>query len=208
MAAWIPIIMAAASILGSAAQRRAQERANQQRANQDQANRDQQSTQSDNAVRLQAENLWRQSQNDRAQIGLQAPSTRTRQALLGSMLQHARSTRVTAPPGIRMGQVSGGLDIDSLINAAARGAGGTLQRQATTALETGSDVPIYTDPRAALRPSTTSAGYLRPGGLETGLSTASLLASIIAGIGQARGNGASTPNAVRPPQTPFPDEDI
>lgn len=187
--------LTAAQLLAAAGQGLANERQNQN-ANALTAAQLQQGAQSaNNATLLQALGLNRQAENDRARIGMEAPSTRTRQALLGSLLQHARSTRVTPPSGIRMGAVSGGVDLDALINAAARGAGGTLQRQATTALETGSDVPAPMEATSRLTPVGAATPYRNAGGLESAVTGGGLLAALLSTLARqnGRGNGASRP---------------
>lgn len=191
-------IIAGAQILGPMLSRGGQgassERTNQNNFAADQARLNLQAGQANNQNQLAAGAQNESALMNRSQLGMQAPSTRTRQALLGSLIQNARTARVTPPSGIRMGTVTGGLDLDTLLNAAARQAGGTLQRQATSALESGSDVPAFTDARAGLTPVSGSMQYQQPGRMESILSGGGILASLIGALGSAaQGNGASRP---------------
>lgn len=115
---------------------------------------------------------------NRAQLGMQAPNVRMKQALLGSLIQNMQSAKITPPSGIRMGQMTGGIDPSSLLNAGARAGGGEMQRQALMALLTKSDVPAATD---FVRDGTVAGpqmgGYKKPGGMETALSLIGLLGS-------------------------------
>lgn len=115
---------------------------------------------------------------NRAQLGMQAPNVRMKQALLGSLIQNMQSAKVTPPSGIRMGQVSGGVDPSSLLNAGARAGGGEMQRQALMALLTKSDVPAATD---FVRDGTVAApqmgGFKQAGRGESLMSLLGLLGS-------------------------------
>lgn len=190
-------ILAGASLLGpllsKAGGGAASERGNQNdfllRQNQQQ----QQGYQFDMQALLQALQQNERGKMDRAQMGIQAPQARMKQALLGSLLQNAKTARYTPPPGVRMGTVSGGLDLDTLINAMARKAGGTMQTQATQALETGSDVPAYEDATARLQKSPTPGAYKGAGGLESILSGGGMLASLIGGLGAMKGGRKPDP---------------
>lgn len=180
MPAWlIPALMAGGSILGKAGQGASQER---QSANNFQLQNNQlaqSAHNSDMQALLSALAQNERGKMDRAQLGMQAPQTRTRQALLGSILQNARGARVQAPAGIRMGNISGGaFDLDALLSQA-RGAGRTLNQQATTALETGSDIPAYEDATARLSKSPTPTGYQKAGKLEGLLSGGGLLGALL-----------------------------
>lgn len=115
---------------------------------------------------------------NRAQLGMQAPNVRMKQALLGSLIQNMQSAKITPPSGIRMGQMTGGIDPSSLLNAGARAGGGEMQRQALMALLTKSDVPAATDfVKDGTVAAPTMGGYKNPGKLESALSLASLLGS-------------------------------
>lgn len=95
---------------------------------------------------------------DRAEMGLRAPGQRTRQAVLGSLLQNLQPMNIQAPAGVRMGQVSGGLS-PALLNPQARQAGGELQRQALMALMNKSDVPAPTNyPQSGMLPAPSYRG--------------------------------------------------
>lgn len=188
MPAWLlPALMGVGAIASKAGSGASKERENANDFQLRQNQLTQQAHQSDVSSLLEA---LRQNENakiTRAQLGLQAPSARAKQALLGSLMANARTARVTPPAGIRMGHISGGVDLDALL-AHARGAGRTLNTQATSALESGSDVPAYEDATARLTKSPASAGYQKAGAMESLLS---LLGLVGAGAGvykQARGN--------------------
>lgn len=187
--------LTAAQLLASAAQGASRERQNQNANALAQAQLQQGAQNSNNASLLQALGLNQQAENTRAQMAMNAPSTRTRQALLGSLLQNARNTQITPPPGIRMGQISGGFDLNSLINPAARGAGRTLQSQATAALESGSDVPAPMDATSRLSTVGATTPYRNAGGLESVLTGGGMLAALLGTLARqnTRGNGASSP---------------
>ena len=125
---------------------------------------------------------------NRAQLGLQAPNVRAKQAILGSMLQQLQSARVTPPAGVTMGQLSGGIDPSRLLNPAARAGGADLQRQALMALLTKSDVPAPTDfvRHGTIAPPSASQ-YKGAGKLESILSALGLLGSAAGGLGEAAG---------------------
>lgn len=192
MAAWLlPALMMGGSLLGKAGKGAAQERQNQ---NQFQLQNNQLAQSAHNAdtnAMLAALQQNEGAKMNRAQLGISAPQARMKQALLGSLIQNARTARYTPPAGVRMGQVSGGFDLDTLINALGRKAGGTMQAQATSALETGSDIPAYEDATSRLRSSPVPSGYKKPGMLETLLSVAGMV-----------GGGAGVANSLRnmPPE--------
>lgn len=176
MPAWLlPALMMGGSMLGKAGKGAADERARQNNFQLQNNQLAQSAHNADMSTMLSAMQQNEGARMNRAQLGITAPSARMKQALLGSLIQNARTARYTPPPGVRMGQVSGGFDLDTLINALGRQAGGTLQGQATRALETGSDVPAFEDATARLRPSPTPAGYKKPGVFETIMSIAGLV---------------------------------
>jgi len=180
MPAWlIPALMGAGTLLGKAGQGAAAERQNANNFRLQQNQLAQSAHNSDMQAMLSALAQNERAKQDRAQLGITAPQARTRQALLGSILSNAKGFRVQPPAGIRMGQVSGGaFDLDALLSGA-RGAGRTLNAQATKALETGSDVPAYEDATARLRPSPTAGGYQKAGALEGLLSGGGLLGALL-----------------------------
>lgn len=99
----------------------------------------------DQSARTALTNTQEGAVMDRAKMGVNAPMARAKQSLIGSILQNLQSAKITAPAGIRMGQMSGGLDPSSLLNAGARQGGAEMQRQALMALMNKSDVPAQTD---------------------------------------------------------------
>lgn len=158
----------------------------------------QQGHQTDIMALMQALGLNERATMDRAKLKIDAPQSRARQALFGSMLANAQSSKVTPPAGIRMGTVTGGMSDISGLLANARGSGRALASQAQTAIETGSDVPAYTDATSRLTSSPTSTGYQKPGGFESAASTSSLLASLLAAAAKQRKSGQPTTNLGAP----------
>ena len=186
MPAWLlPALMAGGQLLGKAAGGASKEREGQNNFQLQQNQLNQSAHQSNQSNLLNAMQQNEMAKLQRAKLGIEAPQARTKQALLGSLLQNARTARYTPPRGIRMGQVSGGFDLDALINALGRKAGGTLQSQAISALESGSDVPAYEDATARLTQAPTPGGYKKAGTLESVLSGAGLLSGLLGGIGGA-----------------------
>lgn len=188
MPAWLlPALMMGGQILGKAGGGASKERQN---ANQFQLQNNQLAQSAHNADTSAMLSAMQQNEGakmNRAQLGITAPSARMKQALLGSLIQNARTAKYTPPAGVRMGQVSGGFDLDTLINALGRKAGGTLQSQATSALETGSDVPAYEDATARLAKSPVPGGYQRAGKMESLMSGGGLLAGLLGAVMQAKG---------------------
>lgn len=145
---------------------------------------------------LNALNQNEQAKQSRAQLGVNAPNARAKQALLGSLMANAQTTKYQPPPGVRMG--SGGIDLSSLLSGA-RTAGRDLSAQATKAIQTGSDVPAYTDATSQLTKNPTPTQYQGAGKVETILSLLGLLGSGVgaynsmaggAGAGGAAGGGS------------------
>lgn len=194
----LPLIaMAAAGYMASrAAKGAADERA---KKNQYTLQRDelaQRGNTADMTALLNALNQNEQAKLNRAQLGVNAPNARAKQAILGSLMQNAQSTKYQAPPGVRVG--GGGIDLGKLLSGA-RQAGGALSSQATTALQTGSDVPAYTDAASQLTKNPTPTPYQNAGKVETILSLLGLLGSGVgaynsmsggAGSGGAAGGGS------------------
>lgn len=180
-------------LLGKAAGGASSERQNQNDYALRQAQLTQQGHQFDTSAGLQAAGMNERATLDRANLGIQAPQQRARQALLGSLLKNAKSTKVTPPDGIRMGQVSGGINDISGLLADARDAGGMLAGNATKAIETGSDVPAYMDVTSQLAKSPDAPSYQGAGKLESLLSGGSSLAAILAAVLQGKGGGGKDP---------------
>ncbi len=143
----------------------------------------QQGHQSDISALLQASQLNESATRDRAQMAVNAPNARAKQALLGSLLANAQTTRYQAPPGVRVG--SGGIDLSSLLSGA-RQAGRDLSSQATRAIQAGSDVAGYTDATSRLSSSPKPTGYQTPGKMESTMSGVGTTASLLAALMQAR----------------------
>lgn len=189
MPAWLPIIMGLSAVAGKAGGGAAAERQSKNNFQLQQNQLAQSAHNADMQALLAALAQNERGKMDRAQLGIQAPQARTRQALLGSILANAKGMRVQPPSGIRMGNVSGGaFDLDALLSNA-RGAGRTLNQQATAALESGSDIPAYEDATARLSKSPTPGGYQKAGKLEGLLSLLGLVGAGAGAVQGARGGG-------------------
>lgn len=164
-------------LFGGAAKGQAQERAGQ---NDYAAQQNQQALSKYGIDQSARQNLLGQQEQatlNRAQMGVSAPQARAKQALLGSLLQNLQSAKVTAPSGIRMGSISGGLN-PSAISAATRAGGGELEKQALMALLTKSDVPAATDfVKDGTVAGPQSVGYKTAGTGESLMSLLGLLGS-------------------------------
>lgn len=186
----LPAILAGASLLGPLLSKggkgAASERFNQNDYQLRQNQQAQGAHQFDVQALLQALQQNERGTMDRAQLGISAPQARAKQALLGSLMQNMQSVKARPPAGVRMG--GGGIDLSALLSGARR-AGGALNSQATTALETKSDIPAFTDATARLTKSPTPAGYKGAGKLESVLSGGGLLASLIGGLGSLKKPG-------------------
>lgn len=185
MALPLMAIAAGAGILGKlfggAAKGQAQERGNQNNFTQTQNQQALSKYGVDQGARTSLSNLQEGATMNRANLGIQAPQARMKQALLGSMLQNLQSAKVSAPSGIRMGSISGGLDPSTLLSAATRAGGGEMEKQALMALLTKSDVPSATDyVNSGKVEDPTLQNYQTPGKGES-------LLSLLGGIGSAGG---------------------
>ena len=190
--------------LGGGGRGAAQERGNQNTFNlsQDALRNSQYSTQQQ--ALLQLLGLTEQGLAGRARLGLDAPGQRTRQAVLGSLLQNVQPFQVTPPPGVRMGNVSGGMS-PALLNKDARAAGGELQRQALMALLTKSDVPPMPDTSKTILNPPQLSNYQRAGGGESILSLLGLIGSGLGAAGFGMGGGSAPqgwPPFMTPPYNP------
>lgn len=183
-------------LMGKGGEGAAKERTNQNdfQQQQNQLANQQFNTQQNAATNLAG--LDEKATMDRANLGISAPSARMKQALLGSLLQNYQSRSVEAPAGIRMGKVSGGLDLSTIADAVKAG-GGELLRQGLDALYSKSDVPMaanYSQSAKVAAPSL--GGYQGAGKMESVLSGGGLLGSLLGSIAElSKGNGASTPGA-------------
>ncbi len=173
-------------IMGKGAEGSAAERTNKNdfQTRQNQLANQQYTTQQNAATSLAG--LQENATMNRAQMGVTAPSARMKQALLGSLLQNYQPRSVSAPAGIRMGNVSGGLDL-SAISQAAKGGGGELERQALDALFSKSDVPGATDYQTSGRVAPPKLdGYQGAGAFESVLSGGGLLGSLLGTIAEIK----------------------
>lgn len=184
----LPLVMAGASLLGPLLSKGGKG-AQEERSNQNDAayNRDrlaQSAHQTDTSALLQALQQNEKGTMDRAQMGISAPQARAKQALLGSLLSNAQTVR--APNG--MG--GNGIDLSALLSGA-RTAGGELTSQATKALQTGSDIPAFTDATSRLTKAPSPTPYQQPGKMESILSGGGLLASLLSAASPLmKGRGA------------------
>jgi hypothetical protein len=119
----------------------------------------------------------------RAQLGITAPTARTKQALLGSLIQNMQPVSFGDTGRVKVPTMTGGLT-PAAISEATRGAGGELERQAIDALLSGSDMPSDTDFQAARLPAPQVTPYQGPGTGESILSglgaSSSMLQAILA----------------------------
>jgi hypothetical protein len=182
--ALLPLLLGGASVVGKlfggAAKGASDERTQRNNFTNDAAGRETQQYGIEQSARSQLAQLLEQASMNRAQMGVQAPSARTKQAILGSLLQHMKPVSVTPPKGVRMGQVSGGLNVSALSPLAG---GGELERQALMALLTKSDVPSMPDTSGTIVGRPGAPTYAQPGKLESVLSGGSLLAALLGGVG-------------------------
>ena len=123
---------------------------------------------------------------NRAQMGIQAPNARMKQALLGSLLQNYQNRQIEAPAGIRVGKITGGLDLGAMSQAVRDGAGG-FSADALAALKNHSDVPAATDyMKSGMLTPPSMAGYDGPGKLESVLSGGGLLGGLLGAIAEIK----------------------
>lgn len=171
-------------LFGGAAKGASQERAGQNNATQNQNHvlNQQYGIQQGAATNLAG--LQERATMDRAQMGVQAPSARMRQAVLASLIQNTRGAQIAPPAGVNMAKLSGGLTPDSL-SAATRAGGSELEKQALLALLTKSDVPGATDyQQSGMVSSPTMGGYKDAGKMESLMSVLGLLGGTAGAIGE------------------------
>lgn len=135
---------------------------------------------------------------NRARLGLEAPTIRARQSVLGSMMENMQPVTVSnMNPRLagRVPQIQGGMT-PAVLSDTTRAHGRDLQRAALEAQFTGSDIPAATDfqsgildaPamvdfRSGLLAPPQLQGYKDAGGMEKFLGGAGLLGSVLGGIG-------------------------
>lgn len=121
---------------------------------------------------------------NRAQLGLQAPTVRARQSILGSMMENMQPVTVSGlPEGLRghVPTISGGLT-PAMLSDTTRAHGKELQRAALAAQMSGSDIPGATDFKSGILDAPTMPGYQTAGRTESALGTGGLLGSIMGTI--------------------------
>jgi hypothetical protein len=136
----------------------------------------------------------------RSELGMRAPNVRTRQSIIGSLLQEMQPVSFGNLGRVRPPSVSGGLT-PAALNADARRTGSILQSQAIQALLDGSDVPDMVDvPNApnfqdSIVEPPDLTPFQEPGAAETGLSWlgtgGSLMQSIMKNL-RRQGSGNTT----------------
>lgn len=192
----LPLLLGGAAVasklFGGGAQGAASERAQRNNFATDAAGRETQQYGIEQSARSQLAQLLESAALNRARMGVEAPSARTKQAILGSLLQNMKPVTVTPPKGVRMGQVSGGLNVSAL-SPLARAGGGELERQALMALLTKSDIPAMPDTSSTLVARPGAPKYAQPGKLESVLSGGSLLAALLGAAGTLKGAGGAKP---------------
>lgn len=186
----IMAVMAGASLLGKmmgkGGEGAAQERGNQNdfQQRQNQLANQQYSTQQGAATNLSG--LQEKATMDRAQMGIDAPSARMKQALLGSLLQNYQNRQIEAPAGIRVGKVTGGLDLGAMSQAVRDGAGG-FSADALAALKNKSDIPGATDyMKTGMVAPPMMDGYKEAGKMESVLSGGGLLGGLLGTIAEIK----------------------
>lgn len=147
--AWAPVIASGIGMAGQIAAQRSAANANARQqqfdANQVQDNFDQRNYAAQQNATLTAGSMAEAARLKRAQLGLDAPEQRTRQALWGDIVGNISDAKINGLGAhIPKVSVSGGLR-PSLIGAGGREAGKLLQTQALQALMTGSDIPEMPD---------------------------------------------------------------
>lgn len=195
MVMWLPLaIMAASMIASKAGKGAAGERTNKNNFIQGENNRAAliHGTQQRGLIDLL--NTQERGTMDRAKIGLDAPGQRSRQSVIGSLLQNLQPAQISGlPAGVSVPQMSGGLT-PAALNPAARAGGGEMQRQALMALMNKSDVPAMPNyPQLGMLPAPTAQGYQSPGKLESILSAIGLISSGAGAFNQMRSSSAPQP---------------
>lgn len=144
----------------------------------------------------------------RAQMGIDAPMARTKQAAFGDALHNVQDVNFNFQPktgSLPNFNITGGLR-PSLFGANARNAGSELSRQALLALMTKSDVPSASSaidmPAAGALP--TLQGPTHSGALEKTLGGVGLGSSILGGLGQALKNRPAMPTMADMPTAGAP----
>lgn len=117
---------------------------------------------------------------NRANLGLQAPTTRANQVLKGSLMELLQPVKISHPRAT-IPTISGGLNGD-VLSALARSAGKTLQTQGNDALVSKSDVPAPVDYTSKLSAAPEITPYKEPGAGETALGTTSTIANVLAAL--------------------------
>lgn len=141
----------------------------------------------------------------RAQLGIEAPMARTKQAAYGDALSNVQDVNIDFQPTtgtLPKFNVSGGLR-PSLFGANARGAGAELSRQALLKLMSGEDVPQASEAVAMPEMSDPTTS----GAMEKTLGAAGLGGSILGALGDALKNRKPTmqqpmPTVGQGPQKP------
>jgi hypothetical protein len=135
----------------------------------------------------------------RAQLGLQAPSVRAKQSVLGSLMKNMQDLDIQGPASQRghVPTITGGMRPSNL-DPTTRAHGDELMKAAMQAQLTGSDIPAATDFKSGIlappgetdfqsgmiTPPDMGAGLQEEGGLEKTLGAGGTIASIIAALMQ------------------------
>jgi hypothetical protein len=150
----------------------------------------------------------------RAQLGLQAPSVRARQSVMGSLMKNLQPTRIQSAPGQQghTSSITGGLSAAAL-DPTTRQHGDELMNSALMAQLSGSDVPAATDFKSGIQDWKSSVldvpeatdyskgilappvmqGYKEPGKMESILSGGGMLGGILGELLKLRGGGNAAP---------------
>lgn len=160
---------------------------------------------------------------NRAQLGLQAPTIRAKQSLLGSAMENMQPVSVSGLPTRLQGRVptiSGGLS-PSMLSDTTRAHGKELQRAALAAQFSGSDIPAATDFKSGILDAPEMVDfeggvlatpemqkYKQAGKLEKALGIGGLLGSMIGGIGDLMPQAGETMRLNNAMPTPYAGTDM
>lgn len=173
-------------LMGKGAEGAAKERGDQNDFQQRQNQLDNQQFSTQQSAAADLSGLQEKATMDRAQMGVTAPNARMKQALLGSLLQSYQNRQIEAPSGIRVGKISGGLDLGAMSQAVRDGAGG-FSADALAALKNKSDIPGATDyMKSGMVAPPVMDGYQGAGKMESVLSGGGLLGGLLGAIAEIK----------------------
>lgn len=132
--------------------------------------------------------LLEQGTMDRARLGIEAPSARAKQTMMGDAMAGIQNVAPQGVPShIPSVSFSGGLR-PSLLGSTSRAAGSTLARDAYSALLSGKDVPAAMDPKSLLLTPPTETPLPQAGKIDSILNALSLIGGVAGSGGSVLGN--------------------